>query len=100
MCKYVSYIFSVVIVAVSLNCASSQKALIIQEPQEGKSVLVGAVLVENNGIAYLRDIEISYTNGVVAVVASGIEQDENLIIIGQQSLKDSAKVKVLNQGEL
>ena len=50
MHKYANYIFSVVIVAVSLNCASSQKALIIQETQEGKSVLVGAVLVENNGI--------------------------------------------------
>jgi len=64
------------------------------------AVVNSHVFVENNGIAYLRDIEISYTNGVVAVVASGIEQDENLIIIGQQSLKDSAKVKVLNQGEL
>ncbi|MBC8181664.1 efflux RND transporter periplasmic adaptor subunit [candidate division KSB1 bacterium] len=62
------------------------------------AVVYSHVFVENNGIAYLRDIKISYTNGVVAVVSSGIEQDENLIIVGQQSLKDSAKVKVMNEG--
>ena len=33
-----------------LGCASSEKVLVIQQPQKGKSVLVGAVLVENNGI--------------------------------------------------
>ena len=63
------------------------------------AVVNSQVFVENDGIAYLRDINISYTNGVVAVVSSGIEENENIIIVGQQSLKDSAHVKVLNQGE-
>ena len=63
------------------------------------AVVNSHVFVENNGIAYLRDIKIGYTNGVVAVVSAGVEEDENLIIVGQQSLKDSVKVKVLNQGE-
>jgi RND family efflux transporter MFP subunit len=65
-----------------------------------KAIVNSHVFVEDNGIAYLRDLNISYTNGVVAVVSSGIEEGENLIIVGQQSVKDSSKVKVLNQGEL
>ena len=65
-----------------------------------EAVVKSHVFVEDNGIAYLRDLNISYTNGVVAVVSSGIEEGENLIIVGQQSVKDSSKVKVLNQGEL
>ena len=64
------------------------------------AVINSHVFVENDGIAYLRDIEISYTNGVFAVVSSGLKLNENLVTVGQQSLKDSAKVKVLNQGEL
>jgi membrane fusion protein, multidrug efflux system len=65
-----------------------------------EAIVNSHVFVEDNGIAYLRDLNISYTNGVVAVVSTGIEEGENLIIVGQQSVKDSSKVKVLNQGEL
>jgi len=64
------------------------------------AVVNSHVFIENNGMACLRDIKISYTNGVVAVVSSGIKVDENLITVGQQSLNDSTKVKVLNQGEI
>ena len=64
-----------------------------------EAVVNSHVFVEANGLAFFRNLDISYTNGVVAVISSGIEEGDNLIIVGQQSVKDSSKVKVLNQGE-
>jgi len=65
---------------------------------EDVAVVNSQVFVEKDGIAYLRDIEISYTNGEVAVVSSGVEEGENIVVVGQQSLKDGAKVKIVEQG--
>lgn len=65
---------------------------------EDIAVVNSQVFIENEGIACLRDIKISYTNGVVAVVTTGVEQGENIVVVGQQSLKDSTKVKVLKEG--
>ncbi len=62
---------------------------------ENVAVVNSQVFVENEGVAYLRNIEISYTNGIVSVVSSGVQEGENIVVVGQQSLKDSAKVKVL-----
>jgi len=65
---------------------------------EDVAVINSQIFVENDGIAHLRDVDISYTNGVVSVVSTGVEEGENIVVVGQQSLKDSAKVKVVNKG--
>ncbi len=63
------------------------------------AVVNSEIFVEENGIALLREIEVSYTNGTISVVSSGLNEGENIVIVGQQSLKDSVKVNVTNQGE-
>jgi membrane fusion protein (multidrug efflux system) len=65
---------------------------------EDVAVINSQIFVEQDGIAYLRDVEISYTNGIVSVVSSGVNEGENIVIVGQQSLKDSSKVKVIKEG--
>ena len=65
---------------------------------EDVAIVKSQLFVEKDGISFLRDIDVSYTNGTVAVVSSGVEEGENIVIVGQQSLKDSSEVKVLNQG--
>ena len=50
MKKVKSFILVLTVAAFFLRCASSEKALVVQNPEPGRSVLVGAVLVENNGI--------------------------------------------------
>ncbi|MBN1155801.1 efflux RND transporter periplasmic adaptor subunit [candidate division KSB1 bacterium] len=61
-----------------------------------ETVVNSQVFVEENGLARLKDIKVGYKNGVVAVVDSGLNVGENLVVVGQQSLKDSTAVKVLN----
>jgi membrane fusion protein (multidrug efflux system) len=65
---------------------------------EDVAVINSQIFVEQDGIAYLRDVEISYTNGIVSVVSSGVNEGENIVVVGQQSLKDSSKVKVIKEG--
>ena len=66
---------------------------------EDVTIVKSQVFVIKDNVAHLRDIDISYTNGIVAVVSSGLEEGEQIVVVGQQSLKDNAKVKVLTQGE-
>ena len=66
---------------------------------EDVAVVNSQVFVEKDGIAYLRNIDISYNNGSVAAVSEGLSEGENIVIIGQQSLKDSIAVKVLGKGD-
>jgi membrane fusion protein (multidrug efflux system)/multidrug efflux system membrane fusion protein/cobalt-zinc-cadmium efflux system membrane fusion protein len=54
------------------------------------------VFVEDKNVALLRDIDVSYTNGTVAVVANGLTENEDIVVVGQQSLKDSAMVNIIN----
>ena len=54
------------------------------------------VFVEDQGMAYLKDIDVGYQNGTVVVVNNGVSEGENIVVVGQQSLKDSAKVKIVN----
>ncbi len=66
---------------------------------EDVTIVKSQVFVIKDNVAHLRDIDVSYTNGIVAVVSSGLEEGEQIVVVGQQSLKDNAKVKVLTQGE-
>jgi len=61
-----------------------------------QTIVNSQVFVEDEGYALLKNIEIGYLNGVVAVVDSGLKIGENLVVVGQQSLKDSSTVKVIN----
>lgn len=67
---------------------------------EDVAMVKSDVFVEKDGVAYLKNVKIGYTNGTIAVVDSGIVEGENLVIVGQQSLKDSVQVIVVNRGEM
>jgi len=78
MKKLMNCIFLFVIAVLFIRCASSVSGLIIQEPLEGKSLLVGAVLVENDGIDELFQLK---TSNIVVIIVSkytenGKEQTE------------------------
>ncbi|MBD3287507.1 efflux RND transporter periplasmic adaptor subunit [candidate division KSB1 bacterium] len=59
------------------------------------AVIKSHVFVVNDDTAYLREIDVSYTNATVSVVSGGLDLDEKIVVIGQQSLKDSAAVKII-----
>lgn len=56
------------------------------------------VFVEQDGLALLRNIDVKYANGTMAVVSNGVQPGEKVVVVGQQSLKDSAQVKILDEG--
>ena len=62
------------------------------------AVVYSQVFVEQNGIALLRNIDINHSNGTVAVVSRGVQPGEKIIVVGQQSLRDSAQVKIIEEG--
>ncbi|NOZ60358.1 MAG: efflux RND transporter periplasmic adaptor subunit [Calditrichaeota bacterium] len=66
---------------------------------EDVAVVNSHVFVVQDSVAHLRKVEISYTNGTISVVKSGVEEGEQIVVVGQQSLKDGSRVRVLNEGE-
>ncbi len=63
------------------------------------AVVNSQVFIEQDGIALLRDIDVTYANGTNAVVSGGVQPGEKIVVIGQQSLKDSSQVKILAEGD-
>ena len=53
------------------------------------------IFVVENDTAFLREVDVSYSNGSVSVVSDGLNVSENIVVIGQQSLKDSSSVKII-----
>ena len=64
---------------------------------EDIAVINSQVFVTQQDVAYLRDIDIKYTNGTVAVISAGVTEGENIVVVGQQSLKDSAAIKIVSE---
>ncbi len=64
---------------------------------EDVAVIKSQVFVEQNNVAFLRDVNLGYINGTVAVIVDGLDISERIVVIGQQALKDSAEVKVMNE---
>ncbi|MDZ7261562.1 MAG: hypothetical protein ONB05_05590 [candidate division KSB1 bacterium] len=59
-----------------MTCATTGSKFILQGPEEGKSLLVGAVLVENDGIDDLYQSKTS--NIIVIVVGKSIQNGEEV----------------------
>lgn len=69
----------------------------IKIPQEviSKTDLGYVVFVENNNTAYMREIDIISRFDNYAAISSGLEDGDNLIVVGYQNLVDGEKVKVV-----
>jgi len=76
MKKMIIYFSLLIVPVLFLECASSNRGLVIQRPEKGKSLLVGAVLVENNGIDELYRSKTS--NITVVVVGKYVENGKEL----------------------
>ena len=64
-------IFSVIVVLIILIFAcTAQKKIILEEPQPGKCLLVGAVLIENNGV---EDIYQAITKNITLIISCKTE---------------------------
>jgi len=83
--KIVRYIFFFIVVVFFIGCASSNKVLVIQQPEPGKSLIVGAVLAENNGIDELYR---SKTSKITAVVVGKFVKDGKEITKGYRVKTD------------
>ncbi|MFZ5515313.1 MAG: efflux RND transporter periplasmic adaptor subunit [Candidatus Zhuqueibacterota bacterium] len=65
---------------------------------EDVAVIYSQVFIEKEGIALLRSVDISYSNGTFAVVTNGVQLGDKIIVVGQQSVKDGSLVNVLVEG--
>lgn len=54
------------------------------------------VFVVENGIALLRDVETGYSDRGKIEVLSGLDDNDEIVIVGQLGLKDEATVNVIN----
>lgn len=65
------------------------EALVVSNANDGQ------VFVHDNGIARLRRVQIAYLQGQSAILASGLENDREVITIGAAYLKDGQAVSVV-----
>ncbi len=98
---YKRIIFASVIMLIFLSCAVQNK-FIPEEPQEGKCLLVGAVLIENDGV---EDVYQAVTKNIIVVISSKadntgdapvgyrVKTDENGYYILQNVPKGSYVIK-------
>lgn len=54
------------------------------------------VFVENNGIAESKNIDIINRSGENVAVRSGLQEGENLVVVGHQNLIDGQRIKIVN----
>ncbi|MDH3589766.1 MAG: efflux RND transporter periplasmic adaptor subunit, partial [Gammaproteobacteria bacterium] len=54
-----------------------------------------AVFVVQDGVAHRREITVGYANGADVEVVDGLSGDEQIVVIGQNTLKDGGKVRVI-----
>ncbi|MBT8135857.1 MAG: efflux RND transporter periplasmic adaptor subunit [Gammaproteobacteria bacterium] len=54
-----------------------------------------AVFVVEDGVARRREVTLGYANGASVEVTDGLSGDEQVVVIGQNSLKDGGKVRVI-----
>lgn len=71
------------------------KAINIPEEVISKTDFGYVVFVEKNGKSEMRNVEIISRSGNVAAISSGLNDDDNLIVVGYQNLVDGEKVKVV-----
>ena len=54
------------------------------------------VFVVNDGLAQRRVVEVGYTNNGSIEIVSGLEKGDRVVTVGQNSLKDGARVSIIN----
>lgn len=54
-----------------------------------------AVFVVTDGVAHRREVRIGYSSGAEVEVLEGLEGHEDVVVVGQNSLRDGGKVRVI-----
>lgn len=58
-----------------------------------------AVFVVEDGVARRREVKTGYSNGPNVEILEGLAGDEDIVVVGQNSLRDGGKVRVVGPGE-
>ena len=77
MNKLTIIVFIIITICYLLSCATTSTQFIIEKPEAGKSIVVGAILVENDGIDDLYQSKTS--NITVVVVGKSVEDGQETI---------------------
>ncbi|MBN2413260.1 carboxypeptidase regulatory-like domain-containing protein [candidate division KSB1 bacterium] len=83
--KKLLYLIIIVFLTSLLECVSTNNTVVLQKPEPGKSLVVGAVLVENDGI---DDLYQSKTSNIVVVVVGKSILNGNEEIKGYRTKTD------------
>lgn len=70
------------------------------EKVKGQSVVMKnyAVFVIKDGVAHQRDLDVEYVNNDNIAVRSGLKVGDNIVVEGQNSLRDGMQVNVVEEG--
>jgi hypothetical protein len=85
MFKFLLRFFLTALIAFNLFSCAGGKAFVPQEPQEGKSLVVGAVLIENNGV---EDVYEAKTSKITVVVVGKSEENGKEVVKGYRVKTD------------
>ena len=66
-----------------------KKALILESE-------IDRIYIFDNGEARLRDVSVGFSDGGRIEILAGVKSGETVITVGQEGLRDGAKVRILN----
>lgn len=69
-----------------------KKALILESDTD-------RLFVFKNGQAFLRDVKVGFTDGNRIEILAGVDADEMVITVGQEGLRDGARVRIIGAPE-
>ena len=80
---------------VFLEMANRPDALVVPKTALALDSLGNTVFVVNEGVAERRDLELGFRNDELLEVLGGVEQGEQIVVVGQDGLSDGTPVEIL-----
>ncbi len=84
---------------VFLEMANRPDALVVPKVALALDSLGNTIYVVANGLAERRDLELGFRNDELLEVLSGVEQGEQIVIVGQDGLTDGTPIEILTGGD-
>ena len=83
---------------VFLEMANRPNALVVPKAALALDSLGNTVYVVNDGMAARRDLELGFRNDALLEVLSGLEEGEQIVVVGQDGLTDGTPIEILSSG--
>lgn len=84
---------------VSIVYDRRQQALLVPRAAIVDADTEAAVFVVRDGVAHRRDVRTGYSDGADVEIVDGLSGDEAVVVVGQNSLRDGGKVRVVGPEE-